>query len=217
MDQRVHSNHKPSATTLQCVKVHVAAAGDAAQLVLSLAYAAPEVVLAHEAGARTVVASQATDIWAIGVMAFELLTTRRAFLLTDSTPEICDKLCGRAPLPWEPGGGAEQALPKLGVLRKSVLRCLSRDTAARPSAAELAAAWHGVFDLPFGVDAAAALDTPTPNAVRGVGPRSDSGYHGGTSGSSKSHAAEVARQESALQDTLKAIKLSKLTSPSSTG
>ena len=54
-------------------------AGTKAKISYSLGYTAPEVILAVEAGQRHMEASSALDIWAIGVVAFELLTRRRAF------------------------------------------------------------------------------------------------------------------------------------------
>lgn len=54
-------------------------AGITARLTLSLKYAAPETITALEAGCHTIHVDAAVDIWAIGVIAFELLTGERAF------------------------------------------------------------------------------------------------------------------------------------------
>ena len=54
-------------------------AGITARLTLSLKYAAPETIAALEAGCHTIHVDAAVDIWAIGVIAFELLTGERAF------------------------------------------------------------------------------------------------------------------------------------------
>lgn len=48
-------------------------------LAFSLTYAAPEAVAAAAAGHRKVAVDSAVDMWALGVVAYELLTARRAF------------------------------------------------------------------------------------------------------------------------------------------
>ena len=53
--------------------------GEVAGLAYTLVYAAPEVAAAAEAGARSVVVTPAMDAWALGVVAFELLTRQSAF------------------------------------------------------------------------------------------------------------------------------------------
>jgi serine/threonine-protein kinase len=76
-----------------------------------------------------------TDIWAIGVVLYELLTARAPFL-ADSLPEICGLILTAAPpairdrSPGTPDG-----------LQSAVLRCLEKDRARRfQSVAELAQA-----------------------------------------------------------------------------
>ena len=48
-----------------------------APLSYSLAYAAPETIAAAERKERVVVADPAVDVWALGVMAYELFTRTR--------------------------------------------------------------------------------------------------------------------------------------------
>ena len=55
------------------------AAGARAPLSLTMAYAAPETVQAYLRGDAQVDADTAVDVWAVGVMAFELYTHRRVF------------------------------------------------------------------------------------------------------------------------------------------
>ena len=56
-----------------------ARAGEDASVGLTPAYAAPEIIAAHVAGDATVTADTGVDAWALGVIAFELLTRRPAF------------------------------------------------------------------------------------------------------------------------------------------
>lgn len=108
-------------------------------------YAAPEVIRAAEAGVSTVEAGGAVDVWGLGVIAWELLTTTRAFPATVRAATVADMLVGRAELPWERSAVVAQLVPRLRVLRRSVLRCLSREAAERPSAEELLTEWEAAF------------------------------------------------------------------------
>ena len=123
-----------------------------ASLKYSLKYAAPEVVQAVEAGSTTIFVDAAVDIWAVGVIAFELLTGKRAFpncgmSLAESNQDARDAISGREPLPWERSDDATMGqLEKLRVLRQTVLQCLEREPAMRPTAASLVSSWDHTFD-----------------------------------------------------------------------
>lgn len=131
---------------------HSYAAGSTASLAYSLNYAAPEVIQALESGRRTVHVNAAVDIWAIGVIAFELLAGERAFpvdgLPSAETEQAAkDAIMGRTPLPWEAlSDGANERLGRLRGMRRTVLRCLDRDPAERPSAQALVNSWEHIFD-----------------------------------------------------------------------
>ena len=115
-------------------------------MAFSLLYAAPEVIAAAERGETRTVACPAADMWALGVIAFELLTSSRAFPPSaGGVQRIRDQLCGRAPLPWE-ASESGVLLSQLRVLKRSVLQCLSRDPTERPSSRELLGAWNGLFE-----------------------------------------------------------------------
>ena len=104
----------------------------------------PEVAQAAERGDRTIVADAAADIWALGVMAFELLTGAPVFPPFTSTREsIWAQLCGRELPLWEEGApGRAEKLGQLRMLKRAVLHCLQRDPAERPTAQEVVVRWR---------------------------------------------------------------------------
>ena len=84
-------------------------------------------------------------MWALGVIAFELLTGTMLFAHGESRGAAIDKLAGRATLPWE-AAGKEAKLAKLRRLKGTVLACLDRDPAKRPTARALVNSWNRFFD-----------------------------------------------------------------------
>lgn len=121
-------------------------AGDRARLAYSIHYAAPEVILAGEAGERDMVVTGALDMWSLGVIAVELLTGRRLFPPLMSERAARNQLAGRVPLPWEDPARQQENTAQLKVLRRSVLKCLHRDPAQRPTSRELLGLWNGLFE-----------------------------------------------------------------------
>ena len=114
----------------------------------SPAYSSPEVALAREAGATTVEASEAADMWALGLISFELLTGS-AVLSGPMIPreDIMDRLCGRLPLPWEEEGWeTAETRRSLAGLKSAVMACLQRDPAQRPTAAGVRQSWRRLFE-----------------------------------------------------------------------
>lgn len=82
-----------------------ALAGMEAPLSYTLVYSAPEVAAAAAAGAKTIVAQPAMDAWALGIVAYELLTRQSAFsLLTEGRESVrpaCMHACPCVPPPRE--------------------------------------------------------------------------------------------------------------------
>ena len=112
---------------------------------------APEVAAAWETGATSVIVSPAVDIWAFGVLAYELLTHRHAFPRTLSEAAIWDQVTGRVALPWETldGEGTNNFRARA---KGIVLECLHRDAAQRPTAKALRAALQTLADVESGSD-----------------------------------------------------------------
>jgi serine/threonine protein kinase len=129
-----------STTDISC------SAGSQAALAFSPRYAAPEIVRSFEAQELTIYATSAVDIWALGVMAYELLTDCPAFNSHASPQDVLAQLAGREHLPWEDPKIKDAKFRQLRILKRSVLKCLSRDPALRPSAAELLSSWEKLFD-----------------------------------------------------------------------
>jgi serine/threonine protein kinase len=122
-------------------------AGTDARIAYSLLYAPPETVSAIEAGDRRVCPDCSLDMWALGVIAYELLTASRVFPPGTTTYKVAAAaIAGRTPLPWESSPGHMRSVPELRMLQHTVLACLNRDAARRPTASALLAAWNSLFD-----------------------------------------------------------------------
>lgn len=61
--------------------------------------------------------------------------------------DICDQITGRAQLPWESDATKRKRLLQLKQLKPSVLACLSRNPADRPTVEELHASWIRTLNL----------------------------------------------------------------------
>jgi serine/threonine protein kinase len=120
-------------------------AGEAAPLAFSIAYAAPEVIEAYEQNDRLIVADPAIDIWALGVIAFELLTNVPSFAPGTNKQTALDIIAGRGQFPWEKPGNQE-LLSRLRRLKGTILSCLDRNASKRPTAASLVKSWNCFFD-----------------------------------------------------------------------
>jgi serine/threonine protein kinase len=128
-----------------CRKPNEVLAGETAPLAFSIGYAAPEVIHALEHGERSVVADPAVDIWALGVIAFELITKMPAFDPGITKQAALDITSGRGQFPWEKLEN-RFLLSSLQRLKGTILSCLDRNAAKRPSAASLVDSWNHFFD-----------------------------------------------------------------------
>jgi serine/threonine protein kinase len=62
--------------------------GEQAPLGFSMNYAAPEVIRSYQAGAKTMMVSEALDAWSLGVLAIQVLTGLPAFDRFTPTEEV---------------------------------------------------------------------------------------------------------------------------------
>jgi serine/threonine protein kinase len=105
-------------------------AGDAITEQCTVAYCAPEVLLALETSSA-LSAAPAQDVFSLGVLACESLTHRRMSVFFDSDSMASDAAAGRLLYPWE-----ESTLDPLferSKLRHALAACLARDPSDRPA------------------------------------------------------------------------------------
>eukprot|EP00892_Ulva_mutabilis_P010845 jgi/Ulvmu1/8132/UM040_0028.1 len=123
--------------------------GEEAPLGFSLYYAPPEVVQAYDGGRKTTLCAAAADVWALGVICWELLTKQRFYGAGARSHTVIAQLCGRAALPTE-GTICSDLCRRLGGSRlcASILAMLSRAPEHRPSVGELLHQWKSVFGEP---------------------------------------------------------------------
>jgi serine/threonine protein kinase len=124
------------------VKRAVDDAGEKCPLGFTLKYAAPELVDAYEGNQQVTCAATAADIWALGIIAFELLTKEPAFRVGAADGEVRDALMQRSTLPWEDRVRKPLHAPELAALRPTVLACLARSASKRMSAVDVAKGWR---------------------------------------------------------------------------
>jgi serine/threonine protein kinase len=106
-------------------------------------YVAPEVLTAFKSEAAEYTVTGAEDMWALGIIAFELLTDQSAFLGMTSE-EIEAQILGHEVAPWEaPSRTTRERMRGFG---KSVMKCLNRDPTQRPTALQVLQSWDRIFD-----------------------------------------------------------------------
>jgi serine/threonine protein kinase len=125
-------------------------AGKIARLTFSLAYSSPETLQLVDSKKCTAISCEAADMWAVGVISYELLTKGKAFPESEwSRDDIRSAALGMRAYPWESEVGTFRDIPQLRVLTESVCACLARNPENRPSASQLVKDLNGLFDGEF--------------------------------------------------------------------
>ncbi|WIA24023.1 hypothetical protein OEZ85_013643 [Tetradesmus obliquus] len=106
--------------------------------VFSLEYCAPEVAAAVARGDRAMVACGAADMWAVGVIAYQLATGQPFYPASWSNEDIWRALLGLSPLPSELVDVVGQAAPGEKAYMKKVSSLLKRCPLQRLTAERLA-------------------------------------------------------------------------------
>lgn len=98
-------------------------------------------------GQRTIRSDPAADIWAIGLIAYELIHRQRAFREFSWTfTDVLDAAAAAKAYPWEDRPGTFKRDPDLRALGSVVRACLARDASARPTAGQLVQKLNRLFD-----------------------------------------------------------------------
>ena len=102
-------------------------------------------VHAVTSGKQSVQASAAPDVWALGCIAWELLTGTPVFT-PDATPSSMQEAFDSGTLPWQQPASREALVPRLRMLERTVLACLQTEPNKRPTSREVLGAWNGLFE-----------------------------------------------------------------------
>lgn len=110
-------------------------------LEISTRWTPPEILKARDRKHESFTVDTAADIWAFGIMGYELLTGNTAFPPGLPRGTIRRMLHGKAPLPWEDHANSSELTDELtdNEVKGLVLSCLARSPSIRPPAAALAA------------------------------------------------------------------------------
>ena len=147
-------------------------------LEVSTRWTPPEIQKARDRRLDTVTAATSADIWAFGIMGYELLTGNTAFQPGLPRGTIRRMLHGKAPLPWEDHANSTDLTAELAdsELKGIVLSCLARKPAVRPSAAALASTLHKL--LAASPESAAPAAAAAAAAARGAAGAAPAGAGG---------------------------------------
>jgi serine/threonine protein kinase len=100
------------------------------------------VVKEYEENQQMSHATAAVDVWALGVIAYEMFTWEPVFRAGTTDGEARDALMGRSEMPWENSVRRPLHAPELAAVRRTVLACLARSPSERISAADVAKGWR---------------------------------------------------------------------------
>ncbi|GMH39213.1 hypothetical protein BSKO_07111 [Bryopsis sp. KO-2023] len=104
--------------------------GSKASIEYSLRYAPPEVLIAHARGDQQMVAKRAIDVWAVGIVFWEVLTGEAMFGENYTDEEVMAMLLGVEPLPFEKNPNFWEKISQ-PVARRLVANLLHRSPNAR--------------------------------------------------------------------------------------
>ena len=104
-------------------------------------FAPPELGQIIMKGQSHFVVSGAVDVWALGIMAWTLLTGSLPYVCGD---ELMPKLLGQQLFPWEEKMDAKTNF-KLGLLKPAVLSMLNRDPEKRATIHEVHTEWNSLL------------------------------------------------------------------------
>lgn len=114
----------------------VARVGDTAFPRCTPLYAAPEVMQALDHNCDIVV-QPSQDIWALGVMAYEIIVGEPLFPRGTLSNVVYQCAAGDQQYPWERAREAQPEAWRRSRLRAAVVPCLAREPTRRPSAQQL--------------------------------------------------------------------------------
>ncbi|DBB08757.1 TPA: hypothetical protein ACH3X3_008192 [Trebouxia sp. C0006] len=99
----------------------------------TLRYAAPEVVQGDQSGKEPPLATPAADVWALGVIAYEVLCGQRLFNQEMNQGEVVSMLLGYTPLPYEANPALFQSISAPPNAQSMLRQMLQRNPTARPA------------------------------------------------------------------------------------
>ena len=134
------------------------AAGEMASFQFTPCYAAPEVLQAY-VNKEQIPVHPSVDIWALGVIVYEVLTGAPALQTCKNVEEVIAHAAGEKAYPWEAAANADFDQSNV---RHLIRECLRRNPELRPTAAQLRAAVDAMGRSDGG---SAVSRSATPNAT----------------------------------------------------